>query len=303
MRPAGKRAMRTVLWVVLGLAATAATVLLAGIVLGEHKASRRIVVDAAPVAYRTDAQAFALGKYLYESRGCTACHGENGGGKTFVDDPGGVRLRGPNLTSTNPDIRRYNERDWVLAIRHGVAPSGRPLRIMPSEDYNRLSDHDLAALVAYVRSLPAAEGGPAEIRLPLPVRAMYGFGMIPDAAQKIDHSQPPTPTMAAMASAGYGGYVVNACIGCHGERLTGGRIPGAPPDWPPAADLRPGPNAVMSRYGNAAAFVQMMRTGKRPDGSPISPVMPFEAFSRMNDTDLTALYLHLIALPIVSAAR
>ncbi|PMY01837.1 c-type cytochrome, partial [Pseudomonas sp. GW460-13] len=95
----------------------------------------------------------------------------------------------------------------------------------------------------------------------------------------------PAPT------ARYGGYVANACLGCHGPDFRGGKIPGGPPDWPPAADLRPVPGGAMSRYGQASAFIAMMRSGKRPDGSAVSRVMPFDSFGRMNDTDLTALYL------------
>ena len=80
----------------------------------------------------------------------------------FVDSPE-VRLKSPNIT-TGPGgvVSDYNEGDWVRAVRHGVAPSGRPLRAMPSEDYNRMSDVDLAALVGYVRTLPPVPGEPAE---------------------------------------------------------------------------------------------------------------------------------------------
>jgi hypothetical protein len=41
----------------------------------------------------------------------------------------------------------------------------------------------------------------------------------------------------------------------------------------------------------------MLRTGKRPDGSAVSPVMPFTALKALNDTDVQAVYLHLKALP------
>ena len=37
----------------------------------------------------------------------------------------------------------------------------------------------------------------------------------------------------------------------------------------------------------------MLKTGKRPDGSAISKVMPFVALREMNDVDVRALYLHL----------
>ena len=44
----------------------------------------------------------------------------------------------------------YRVEDWVRAVRHGVKPDGRPIRIMPSEDYNRMTDADLGATLKAV---------------------------------------------------------------------------------------------------------------------------------------------------------
>jgi len=52
----------------------------------------------------------------------------------------------------------------------------------------------------------------------------------------------------------------------------------------------------MPRYADAAAFTKMLRSGKRPDGTPIA-VMPFESLAQMSDTDATALFLYLKGLP------
>nr|WP_315592500.1 c-type cytochrome [uncultured Cupriavidus sp.] len=258
---------------------------------GGRKLVRKIDVAVQPVAFPTDAAAIAHGKYLYESRGCMDCHGAKGLGKQVFDEANGFRVRAPDLTRANPAIDKYQPQDWDRAIRHGVAPSGRPLMVMPSEDYNRLSNDDFAALVAYVRSLPPGDGKPGEIHLPWFIQGLYGAGVIKDAAEKIDHSLPPSPAIAAAVNAQYGAYVANSCKGCHGANLRGGNIPGAPPDWPPAANLQPG--GAMKTYAQAGQFVAMMRSGKRPDGTDVSRVMPFGAFEKMNDTDLNALYLFL----------
>ena len=53
----------------------------------------------------------------------------------------------------------------------------------------------------------------------------------------------------------------------------------------------------MPRYPTAEAFATMMRTGKRPDGSAVSKVMPFESLKNFNDTDLRALFAFLGTLP------
>ena len=77
----------------------------------------------------------------------------------------------------------------------------------------------------------------------------------------------------------------------------GGKIPGAPPDWPPASNLTPGEGSVLPRYAEADAFIAMMRTGKRPDGSAVSKVMPFQSLANFNDTDLKAIHAFLKTLP------
>ena len=275
--------------------------LVAGIALlvanGHRKAERRVDIAAAGVAERGDAAAVERGGYLFRSRGCTDCHGRDGGGTTFVDDGKGLRLHAPNITpAPGSVVAAYRMDDWDRAIRHGVAPGGRPLLIMPSEDYNRLTNDDFASLVAYLRQMPPAPGGPADVQLPLLVRALYGAGVVRDAAEKIDHALAPSVPVAEAVSAQHGAYVANACIGCHGAALQGGRIPGAPPDWPPAARLSPGEGSAMARYADAKSFVAMMRSGVRPDGRPVSPVMPFATLREMSDVDLEALYLHLRGL-------
>jgi mono/diheme cytochrome c family protein len=278
------------------LVALAAAGIAAGVALGERKMRRTVDVQVAAIGLPVAQDRIAHGRYLYETRGCTDCHGADGAGRIFVDD-GSIRVGGPQIAPGAANVTAsYRVEDWVRAIRHGVAPSGRPLMVMPSEDYNRMSDDDLGALVAYLRSMPAVSGRPGVIELPLPVRVLYGYGAIQDAAQKIDHRLAPHPPMSESAGVEYGRYVANMCIGCHGEGLAGGKVPGGPPDWPAAANLTPGAGSAMPRYAEPAAFVSMMRTGKRPDGAAIA-VMPFESLGKMRDVELQALHAYLKTLP------
>jgi len=274
----------------------AAAILATGIFLAERKQQRRVDVAAQAVPYKSDAAALERGRYLYASRGCVDCHGANGAGRTFVDD-GALTIAGPNIT-TGPGgvVAAYQPVDWVRAIRHGVTPQGRALMVMPSEDYNRFTDDDLAALVAHIRSLPPQTGQGAVVKLPLPVRVLYGFGVVPDAASRIDHTLPPQQPVPEGVTLAHGQYVANMCIGCHREGLVGGKIPGGPPDWPPASRLAPGEGSVMGRYPDADALIGLFRSGKRPDGTAVQ-VMPFESLREMSETDLRALYLYLKALP------
>jgi mono/diheme cytochrome c family protein len=299
--PGGKAALRNT-WKVAGLvvllAAIAACAAFAGAVwLGERKMRRSVEVRVVPVAFVKGAAALARGKYLFESRGCSHCHGDDGAGRVFIDEPGGPYVRAPNLTSgPGSAVAGYDEGDWVRAIRHGIDPKGHALLVMPSEDYSRMDDVDFAALVAYVRSLPPRSGEAAAVRFPLLVKALYGVGRIRDAAEKIDHRMPPPVPIAAAASVEYGEYAAAMCVGCHGATFAGGPIPGSPPDWPAAANLTPRKGSAMARYDTPEAFAAMMRSGSRPDGSKVSDVMPFESLRRLDDTELAAIYAYLKTL-------
>ncbi len=292
MNPWLKRGLALLLVLVLALAA----VIGVGLIMGERRAARHVTVSVQPVALRDDATAVERGRYLFGSRGCVDCHGATGGGATLADDGKGLKLAGPNITAGNPRVASYQPVDWVRSIRHGVGSDGRVLRLMPSEDYNRLTDEDLAGIMAYVRQLAPQQGNEhGVIQLPLPGRVMYGLGQIPEAYARIDHGLPPATPVAEGVTVAHGRYVAQMCIGCHGDGLAGGPIVGAPPDWPPAARLAPGDTSVMPRYQDAEAFVAMMRSGKRADGSAIG-VMPFDSLKTMNDTDLRALHMFLAQL-------
>ena len=267
---------------------------LTGLQLADRKMTRKVEVAVTAVPYTTEPQALERGKYLFESRGCVDCHGAQGGGREFIND-GKLRAAGPNVTAGGVTAS-YKPEDWVRILRHGVKPSGQPAMIMPSEDFNRLTDQDLASLVAYVRSLPPHQGGAAVLELPVPVRVLYGFGAIKDAAAKINHSLPPAQPVPAAVNAQHGAYVANMCIGCHGEHLSGGKIPGGPPDWPAAANLTPGAGSAMARYKDVAQFVAMLRSGKRPDGTLIK-VMPFESLGKLSDVDAQAVFAYLQTVP------
>ena len=287
---------RWIKWVGMAVATLAVIVAIAivvGLQLGERKKQRVVDAKPAPVAYVNDAASLERGRYLFSTRGCVDCHGANGAGRDFVNE-GSTRISGPNITPGGV-VKAYKEVDWVRIIRHGVKPDGTPAQVMPSEDYNRLTDADLASLVAHVRSLAPAQGGAAIVQMPLPARVMYGLGAIPDAAMRIDHRLPPQAALPASDAVALGKYAANMCIGCHGEGLSGGKIVTGPPDWPAAANLTPGEGSVMPRYKDVGVFMAMMKNGKRPDGTAIA-IMPFESLAKIDEAEMRALHAHLQTL-------
>jgi len=284
--------------VLLGVAAT-----VVGKALGERKMARNVVLQVRPLDVVRDAAHVEHGRYLYNTRGCAECHGANGAGKTVVRD-GGMFVVAPNITAgPNGATAGYGVVDWVRTVRHGVKPNGNPVMIMPSEGYSRLTDEDTAALVAFLQQMPPVAGSKAVIDVPAQAKALYAFGIIQDASEKIDHTHTSTRPVVPGVTREYGAYVADSCIGCHGPALSGGRIPGTPPSWPAAANLTPGKGSAMVRYPTAEQFVAMLHSGRRPDGKPISPVMPFGSLGQMNDTDMRALYVYLTAVAPRNAGR
>lgn len=291
-------------WALGLLAVAATTAVAAGWWSAERKIHRQIQTRPHPLSIQREARVLARGQYLFESRGCAECHGNQGQGRVVIQDDTGMLVKAPSI-APHPQavVATYTTIDWERTIRHGVKPSGSPLMIMPSEDYNRLTDQDVAALIAYTESLAPQPAAAAVVQLPLPVKVLYGLGMIPDAAQRINHDLPPPTPVAEGVTPVHGQYVAQMCVGCHGPHLSGGKIPGAPPDWPAAANLTPGDGSTMPQYAQASAFVAMLRTGKRPDGSPVSKVMPFETLAHLNDTDAQALHAYLLTLAPVPAGQ
>lgn len=280
------------------LAAIAVAVVFSALHLATQKRQRVIVVHQAPLVLPVDRERLEHGRHLFESRGCSECHGRDGAGRVFASDDHGLTLRAPDITSGAGGVtQHYQDIDWVRTIRHGIKPDGRPVFIMPSEDFARLSDADVGDIAAYAKQLAPVPGQPAMFRLPVMLEVLYGLGVIKDAAAKIDHNLPPVPQVHELASSEYGAYVAQMCMGCHGPTLTGGRLPGHPRNWPPAANLTPGPGSVLPRYPDVDSFAAMLRSGRRPDGSAVNPAMPFASLGALSDVDIKAVYLFLTKLP------
>ncbi|HEY0966589.1 MAG TPA: cytochrome c [Opitutaceae bacterium] len=288
----------------LGVAGLLTLVLVAvgGVYGASHrKLTRKHDVTVRPVAVASDAATIARGKHLVTTRGCADCHGADLGGFLVINDPMVGRLAGPNLTAGRGGLPMdYSDTDYVRAIRHGLARDGRALMLMPSLEYQALSDEDLGAMIAYLKTVPAVdrERGPVA---PGPIsRLLIVNGEMKLSAEHIDHTAVRPVSVAAGISADYGRYLAASCTGCHGENFAGGRIPGAPPDWPAAANLTPHAGNGISSW-NEAAFIATLRTAKRPDGSAVSPVMP-AAIGQMTDDELKALWAYLRTLAPVAPA-
>lgn len=289
--------------VLIGLIGLVAILAVSVFVASEWKLRNAPEVEAAEIEIpEGDEEAIAAGAHIAVTRGCTECHGDELAGKTVIDDPMLGLLEGPNLTRGENGIPEdFSDEDWVRAIRHGVDGEGRPLFMMPSEEYWHLDDADLGRLVAYLDQLPETDGPETQVRLGPLGRLLVATNQIPIAAAVIDHEERPPSAPPAVVSAEYGEYIAHTCTGCHGADLAGGPIPGAPPDWPEAANLTPHESGLGD--WTEEDFVVAIKEGTRPDGSALDPVMPFAQFQKMSFGELAALWLYLETLDPVDSSE
>ncbi|MGC4070973.1 MAG: cytochrome c [Nibricoccus sp.] len=253
-------------------------------------------VEVRPISVPSDATAIARGKHIVTTRSCADCHGADFGGAKVVDDPAAGKLYGPNITRGRGGLASdFNDLDYVRAIRHGLARDGRALLMMPSAEYTTFSDEDLGAIIAYLKTLPAVDRERGPLQPGPAIRALMVAGQVQLAAEEIDHNAHRPASVAASPTAEYGKYLAASCTGCHGPNLSGGRIPGAPPDWPSTANLTPHASSRLPGW-NEEQFLATLRTHKRPDGSELHPLMP-AAIGQMTDTELKAIWAYLRSLP------
>jgi mono/diheme cytochrome c family protein len=290
--------VRRLLYVVSGVAAL--ILIAAAGVYGYTETRLRKHYDLAPtpLVIRTDSQAVARGEHVVRTfGGCVDCHGENLAGKVMISDAAMGTVSSANLTRGKGGFGGVlSDADFVRAIRHGVGPDGRPLKIMPSADYVNLSAEDLAAVIAYLKTLPAVDSDLPTTKLGPVARALFAAGLMPLLhAERIDHAKAIPATVAVGGTLEYGAYLASVgCKGCHGVTLAGGKIADGPPDWPQAANLTPsGPTKDWKEQD----FVRLWREGKRPDGSPVNEVMPWKLTKQLSDDELHALYLYLKSIP------
>jgi mono/diheme cytochrome c family protein len=115
---------------------------------------------------RVETPAVERGHYLVRIMDCTGCHTPGAltgrpdterflaGSDVGFGTPAGI-LYPPNLTpDPETGLGRWTEGQIARAIRQGVRPDGRALiPVMPWPSYSALTEADVAAVVAYLRTL------------------------------------------------------------------------------------------------------------------------------------------------------
>ncbi len=262
--------------------------------VGGSKLNAAVSLPEESFAVVADSVTLARGAYLVKIHACADCHGERLEGRVMVDAPPFLAVPS-NLTSGQGGIGgTYTDADWEHAIRHGVGHGGRQLvPVMPSALYNALSDDEVGAMIAYLKTVPAVDTPDLPVSEVRPLgRILTGAGVFYTASTPIDHELAHPPTAPAYAATlEYGEYRTRTiCTYCHGADLKGGTEPVEPGTPLP-------PSLASVKGWSLDEFKTAMRTGMTPGGRELNPViMPWSAFSHMTDTELEALYGYLNTL-------
>lgn len=226
---------------------------------------------------------------------CVECHSTNrqlplSGGRDMGADipiPLGSFVP-PNLTPGG-ELKEWSDGEIMRVLRSGVDEKGHRLFFMSNVNVRYMSDDDLEAVIAFLRSQPAVENETQDPpdQLTFLAAIMGGAGMLPAGLP------PVTGSITAPAKAPtveYGKYLIGFqdCRGCHGEDLTGGKKGQLPPI---------GPNLRLVKGWTTEQFITTLRTGVDPSGHQLKETMPWQTVSRLDDVELEAMHAYLASLP------
>ncbi len=248
------------------------------------------------------------GRYLATSiMACGSCHtprGPDNNPLAGMELAGGRRIDAPvyvayaqNITQdAETGIGKWTDAQIVTAIREGRRPDGSIIGApMSIGMYRGLSDNDVNALIAYLRTVKAVRNiaPKSEYKMPLPKTYGPPLGNIADV---------PRDDKVA-----YGRYLAGPaghCIECHSPRGpkgpdiennlgAGGALFMNPTGPSVSTNITP---TGLARYSDAE-IRQIITTGVRPDGSRLKLPMAIPYYAKIAPADLDALVAYLRTLP------
>lgn len=247
------------------------------------------------------------GEYLVRGpAGCGNCHTPMGPDGPVADQELAGRLVedieiftaiAPNLTPAGP-VADWSDAELARAIREGIRPDGSLIGPpMPFAMYRGLSDSDLDAIVAFLRTLPAVENDPgsSEYRIPLPptwgppVESVADVSPDDPVAYGAYLAGPVAHCMECHTPMGPEGLMLDIALGQGGFEFHG------PWGVSVAANITSHEDGLASYTDDEVRA--MIVDGVRPDGSPMLPPMPYGFLARMTPEDLDAIVAYLRTLP------
>ncbi|WP_265570286.1 c-type cytochrome [Sphingomicrobium nitratireducens] len=223
----------------------------------------------------------AHGQRLGELLACSSCHGESYQGGAYTEDADGGYVFASNLTLAVP---RLSDEQLTKLLREGVHPRRPNLWYMPSKSLQRLSRHDMAALVAFLRALePAGEDWP-EPQNGETTTALLQLGILQDGPELVEAYRDRMPPDLG-DQVGYGRYIASVtCAECHGPDLSG-EMGSAPPI-----------GLVADRFDRAGLEALTGAGGASTHGEGMMGLVAARNLSVLTDTERSALVDYLLVL-------
>lgn len=214
--------------------------------------------------------------------GCYSCHGDGLRGNFMFSEPKVADVHAPNLTLI---AAKASDQQLARAIRQGIGADGRPLFIMPSAQYSRLDDAEVAALIAAMRTLPVGGEQTPAIQLGPIGRFGVAAGKFPSQPDQVELYRNDMPAdLGPQFAAGRKLAMVN-CAECHGPSFGGG-------------EPKPGtkaPDLVVAGAYDLPEFRKLMRTGV-PTGNRKLGLMAEvsrDDFRHFTDSEIAAIHGYL----------
>jgi mono/diheme cytochrome c family protein len=252
------------------------------------------------------------GEYLINGPvACGNCHNARGPDFKFIPgkvlaggfhivNPGAFDVYSANITQDRETgIGEWSDEQIMRAIRQGVDKEGKVIfPPMPVPTYNNMSDDDVKALVAYLRTVKPISNKVEESKWNIPQKAMPA----PKGA--------PAPSPADKVA--YGGYIVNSlahCFECHsspdahgapdvaGHMGAGGFHIHLGPDMEViTANITPDPETGIGKWSDDD-IKKALTQGVTPKGGHLSPPMPYPFFAHMTPEDVDAVITYIRTIP------
>jgi mono/diheme cytochrome c family protein len=258
------------------------------------------------------ADALTHGRYLVETiAGCGNCHtphlpdGSLDESRAFsgafvIEEPI-FRAYAKNITpDMETGIGAWTDDDIVNAIRNAKRPDGTPLGPPMSFGwYKRMSDTDVRAIVAYLRTLRPIRNEVTASTYQIPLEGMYG----PDVV-----SVPDVPKTDVVTYGEYLAGPVGHCMDCHTPLINGvqqldmlgrgGYVFHKPfiYEWS-ALSANITPHAEGLGGWTDAEIKRAITQGISRDGRALLPFMPYGLYAKMQESDLDAVVAYLRSLP------
>lgn len=256
------------------------------------------------------------GEYMYRAAGCQGCHtdaknhGKPLAGGHVLPTPFGT-FYSPNITpDLETGIGRWSELDFIRALRDGVSPSGdNYYPSFPYPAYTKLTDDDLRALWAYLKTQPAVKQVNRRHDLNWYTRAR---SFVSSWKRLYFTAGAYRPDAARSATWNRGAYLAEAaahCGECHTPRGALGGVKDSMhyagtregPDHSVVPNITPDKKTGIGRW-RAGELAEYLETGMQPDGDSAGDLMAEvidNGLRHLRKDDLAAIAEYVLSLPPV----